>query len=70
MGARSAPDNSGGEITSPIDVTMGDTVYIGLFVTSHTAGEVRTYTFDNLNAVGDVTAMDHSDVGIRAMRSS
>jgi hypothetical protein len=41
-------DNAGGTITNPIDVTMASDVYIGLFVTSHAAGEVRTYTFDNV----------------------
>ena len=42
-------DNAGGTITNPIDVTMATDVYIGLFVTSHAAGEVRTYTFDNVS---------------------
>jgi hypothetical protein len=41
-------DNAGGTITNPIDVTMASDVYIGLFVTAHAAGEVRTYTFDNV----------------------
>ena len=41
-------DNAGGTITNPIDVTMVSDVYIGLFVTAHAAGEVRTYTFDNV----------------------
>jgi len=53
-----------GAHTNPIDVEMADPVYIGLFVTSHQSGEVRTFTFDNVNVAGDVTAMDHSDVGI------
>ncbi|MBN1805572.1 MAG: hypothetical protein JW837_09995 [Sedimentisphaerales bacterium] len=35
--------------TNPIDVEMADTVYVGLFVTSHAAGEIRTYTFDNVS---------------------
>ena len=34
--------------SNPINVDMAETVYIGLFVTSHAAGEVRTYTFDNV----------------------
>jgi hypothetical protein len=50
-----APDNSGGTITNPIDVAMADPVLIGLFVTSHAAGEIRTYTFDNVNISGDVS---------------
>jgi hypothetical protein len=50
-----SPDNSGGNISNPIDVEMADPVLIGLFVTSHAAGEVRTFTFDNVNIVGDVS---------------
>ncbi len=30
-------------------ITMANEVYIGLCVTSHAAGEVRTYTFDNVS---------------------
>jgi len=41
-------DNAGGTITNPMDVDMTNDAYIGLFVTSHAAGEVRTYTFDNV----------------------
>jgi len=41
-------DNAGGTITNPMEVSMASDVYIGLFVTSHAAGEVRTYTFDNV----------------------
>jgi hypothetical protein len=41
-------DNAGGTITNPIDVTMATNVYIGLFITSHAAGEIRTFTFDNV----------------------
>jgi hypothetical protein len=35
---------------------MADPVLIGLAVTSHASGEVRTFTFDNVDIVGDVTA--------------
>ena len=49
-----SPDNSGGTITNPIDVAMADPVLIGLFVTSHAAGENRTYTFDNVSISGGV----------------
>jgi len=38
-----------GDITNPIDVEMAEDVYIGLFVTSHQSGEIRTYTFDNVS---------------------
>ncbi|MFC1635274.1 hypothetical protein ACFL5Z_10575 [Planctomycetota bacterium] len=41
-------DNAGGTITNPIDVDMASDIYIGLFVTAHAAGEVRTFTFDNV----------------------
>ncbi|NOR67231.1 MAG: hypothetical protein GQ528_07740, partial [Woeseiaceae bacterium] len=35
---------------------MADPVLIGLAVTSHAAGEVRTFTFDNVDIAGDITA--------------
>jgi len=38
-----------GAITNPWDIEMADPVLIGLFVTSHASGEVRTYTFDNVS---------------------
>jgi len=37
-------------------IEMADPVLIGLFVTSHQSGEIRTYTFDNVTIEGDVTA--------------
>ncbi|MFC1635273.1 PA14 domain-containing protein [Planctomycetota bacterium] len=37
-----------GAMSNPIDIEMADDIYIGLFVTSHAAGEVRSYTFDNV----------------------
>ncbi len=53
-----------GDITNPIDVEMADPVLIGLFVTSHQSGELRTYTFDNVDIVGDISADTAStDVG-------
>jgi hypothetical protein len=53
-------DNAGGTITNPIDVTMATDVYIGLFATSHAAGEVRTYTFDNVTVGLPVIALNPS----------
>jgi hypothetical protein len=46
-----APD---GAHTNPMDVAFPETVLIGLFVTSHAAGEARTYTFDNVDIQGDL----------------
>jgi hypothetical protein len=44
------PDASpDGAQTNPIDVEMAADVYIGLFVTSHASGELRTYLFDNVS---------------------
>jgi hypothetical protein len=44
------PDGGGGDVTTnPADIEMAEDVYIGLFVTSHASGEVRTYTFDNVS---------------------
>ena len=52
-----APDDSGGfGIANPQPVEMADPVLIGLFVTSHAAGEIRTFTFDNVSIEGDVSA--------------
>ncbi|NLH40720.1 MAG: hypothetical protein GX448_02680 [Planctomycetes bacterium] len=36
-------------------IAMGNPVYIGLAVTSHVAGALRTFTFDNVTTTGDVT---------------
>jgi len=48
------PDNSGFPMSNPVDVPMDQKVYIGLFVTSHAAGELRTYTFDNVSSTGNL----------------
>jgi hypothetical protein len=37
-----------GAMTNPIEIEMPDQVFIGLCVTSHAAGELRTYMFDNV----------------------
>lgn len=34
---------------------MTDPVFIGMAVTSHAAGEYRTFTFDNVSTTGDIT---------------
>jgi hypothetical protein len=47
-------DTSGGDIANPQTVDWPETVLIGLFVTSHQDGELRTYTFDNVDVQGDV----------------
>jgi hypothetical protein len=49
-----SPDAGSFAITNPQPVEMAETVLIGLFVTSHAAGEARTYTFDNVDIQGDV----------------
>jgi len=45
---------------------MADPVLIGLFVTSHAAGEIRSYTFDNVSVVTmfDVTAPGDAVQGV------
>ena len=55
-----------GDITNPIDVEMVDPVLIGLFVTSHQDGEIRTYTFDNMSVIKpvDVTAPGDAIQGV------
>jgi len=51
-----------GAQTNPIDVEMADPVLVGLFVTSHAAGEIRTYTFDNVSVEGDVGDLVSEDI--------
>ncbi|MFH1719362.1 MAG: PA14 domain-containing protein [Planctomycetota bacterium] len=41
-------------------IDMTDPVLIGLFVTSHAAGQVRWYTFDNVSREGNISADDVS----------
>lgn len=54
-----------GSITNPLALEMVDPVLIGLFVTSHAAGERRTYTFDNVSVVGNIgSAVENQDIGI------
>jgi len=46
-------------------VVMEDPVLIGLAVTSHVSGELRTFTFDNVDIVGNISADSASqDIGI------
>ena len=40
---------------TPVTVNMTDPVLIGLCVTSHAAGELRTMTFDNVSFTGKIT---------------
>jgi hypothetical protein len=50
---------------NPVTIEMTDPVLIGLAVTSHAAGEKRTFTFDELTIEGEVGADEMStDVGI------
>ncbi|MDI6450466.1 LamG-like jellyroll fold domain-containing protein [Anaerobaca lacustris] len=50
---------------NPIDIAMQDPVLIGLAVTSHAAGELRTYEFDNISTTGNVTGEWRvADVGV------
>ncbi|MHC4145032.1 MAG: right-handed parallel beta-helix repeat-containing protein, partial [Planctomycetota bacterium] len=53
------PEGVGTNATpNPVIIPMAADVFAGLFVTSHRAGEIRTYTFDNVTVVGPVTAMN------------
>jgi len=53
------PDGVGANPTpNPVIIPMAADVFAGLFVTSHRAGEVRTYTFDNVTIRQPVTAMN------------
>jgi len=53
------PDGVGTDATpNPVIIPMAADVLAGLFVTSHAAGEVRTYKFDNVTVVLPVIALD------------
>ena len=53
------PDGVGTDATpNPVIIPMAADVLAGLFVTSHAAGDVRTYTFDNVTVVLPVIALD------------
>ncbi len=43
------------QLPNPHTVVMQDPVLIGLCVTSHAAGELRTYQFDNVTLSGNIT---------------
>ncbi|UCD50241.1 MAG: right-handed parallel beta-helix repeat-containing protein, partial [Phycisphaerales bacterium] len=46
---RQQPDGTAADSTAnPVEIPMAADVYVGLAVTSHAAGQVRTYTFDNV----------------------
>ena len=42
------------QLGDPVEIAMADPVLIGLAVTSHQSGELRTMTFDSLSVTGDV----------------
>ncbi len=49
----------------PITIEMTDPVLIGLAVTSHASGELRSFEFDNVSATGDVTGdWSVADIGV------
>ena len=53
------PDGAGADATAnPVDIPMAANVFAGLFVTSHAAGEVRTYTFDHVTVGLAMTATE------------
>ncbi|MHC4369131.1 MAG: right-handed parallel beta-helix repeat-containing protein, partial [Planctomycetota bacterium] len=53
------PDGAGANATAnPVDITMAANVFVGLCVSSHASGEVRTYTFDNVTVGQPATAMN------------
>lgn len=53
-----------GNHTNPINVQMTDPVFIGLFITSHAAGESRTAMFDNVQITGSVSpTWTHEAIG-------
>ncbi|UCG55857.1 MAG: hypothetical protein JSU70_13410, partial [Phycisphaerales bacterium] len=53
-GYHSANGDDWTELPDPHDVVMTDPVLIGLCVTSHAAGELRTYQFDSVTMSGNI----------------
>ena len=53
-GSISADGETWTQLGDPIEVVMEDPVLIGLTVTSHEAAQLRTFSFDNVSATGDV----------------
>jgi hypothetical protein len=53
-GERSADGVEWLEMNPPHTVVMNETVYLGIAVTSHASGELRTFQFDNITWVGEV----------------
>jgi regulation of enolase protein 1 (concanavalin A-like superfamily) len=49
-----SPDGVNWTKEGDITISMAQKVLIGLCVTSHAAGELRTFEFDNLSYVGDI----------------
>ena len=50
---------------SPVELAMQDPVLIGLAVTSHASGELRTFEFDSVSTTGNVTGdWEVADVGV------
>jgi len=53
------PNGTGDDATTnPVYIQMATNVLAGLFVTSHEAGQLRTYTFDNVTVGLPVVALD------------
>jgi len=53
------------QLGEAVTIAMADPVYIGLAVTSHQSGEVRTFTFDSVSSTGDVTGeFETEQIGI------
>jgi hypothetical protein len=53
------PDGAGANATpNPVRIPMTADVLVGLFVTSHAVGEIRTYTFDNVSMGLPLTAQE------------
>jgi len=53
--AYTSPDGSAWTMLGSADVVMSAPVYIGLCVTSHAAGEQRTFQFESIKTTGSVT---------------
>jgi hypothetical protein len=58
----SADGNTWNQINSPVTITMGPAVYVGLFASAHTNAALSTSTYDHVSILPAVLQTSHLDV--------
>jgi hypothetical protein len=64
FGSVSADGTNWTQMGSPQYISMAAPVYVGICVTSHAAGQYRTFTFDNLKGSGVTGSWQTAEVGL------